>query len=69
MREATALTSVEILYHFSCPWCNQWWSVGDFDWRNRPFNPLAVVCPHCGLSSALPFKPLTSKDLKFSKVE
>ncbi len=36
--------SIEVLYHFSCGKCQNWWSIGDF--QSGKNNHL--TCPHCG---------------------
>ena len=37
-------TSIEILTHYQCPDCEQWWSIGDAP----PFT--SMYCPLCGAS-------------------
>ena len=34
--------SKEVLTHFQCDSCQQWWTIGDFD---ESFSPM---CPRCG---------------------
>ena len=39
--------SWEILYHFNCGECKNWWSIATtenrYQWKNKVMN-----CPHCG---------------------
>jgi rRNA maturation endonuclease Nob1 len=38
-----AKISIEKLFHFSCPSCKKWFSIGDF-----PKSKKHVYCPWCG---------------------
>lgn len=38
-------TSVEILYHFTCERCKNWWSIA---MEKTGWNPKKMWCPHCG---------------------
>lgn len=34
---------LEYLYHFNCPNCKKWWSVGDWTYIS------SMTCPHCSV--------------------
>ena len=38
-----ALYSKEILVHYRCSACNQWWTIGD----DKPEERGSITCPHC----------------------
>jgi hypothetical protein len=46
--------SVEILYHFTCEECKNWWSIATEPPRSRylvgkdGWRPKEMWCPHCG---------------------
>ena len=43
--------SLEYLFHYNCPACEKWWSVG-----NIPPSPESTVfCPHCGKELTVPY--------------
>jgi hypothetical protein len=48
--------SVETLYHYSCPSCKKWWSIGDIKLDK-------AYCPHCGLFA----DTFTSGDTKMNR--
>ena len=54
--------TVEILYHFSCNLCNQWWTYAYTPTRlhdynlNLPNNE-SVHCMHCGHTTIAEVKP------------
>ena len=49
------MTSLEIIFHFTCEVCRKWWSVAQesIDWK-----PEEMYCPHCGYKQLHdPWKP------------
>jgi len=44
--------SIEMLYHFQCEHCSQWWSIGDADIDEVRY------CPHCGKMQEKPYEEL-----------
>ena len=50
--DRVAYWSKEVLIHYRCSVCSQWWSIGDDEPQNRD----TIVCPHC--SSTLYLKEL-----------
>ena len=39
------IASIEILYHFTCKSCKNWWSIA----MEKPeWKPKEMWCPHCG---------------------
>lgn len=38
-------SNVEILYHFTCERCKNWWSIA---MEKNGWNPKKMWCPHCG---------------------
>ena len=36
------MISIEKLFHFSCEFCNKWWTIGDAEPERQYF------CPWCG---------------------
>ena len=38
-------SSVEVLYHFTCDSCKNWWSIA---MEKHGWNPKEMWCPHCG---------------------
>ena len=43
MKDSYALYSKEILVHYRCSFCDQWWTIGDDDPEKRE----TITCPHC----------------------
>ena len=39
------MSSVEVLYHFTCEKCKNWWSIA---MEKTGWNPKEMWCPHCG---------------------
>lgn len=37
-------TSLELLFHYRCNYCDSWWSVADL----LPTHLTRIYCPHCG---------------------
>jgi DNA-directed RNA polymerase subunit RPC12/RpoP len=54
--------TVEVLYHFTCSRCQQWWSWASTPRTNLTNVPLSlpenefVFCPHCGFKNTLKIK-------------
>ena len=47
--------SKEVLVHYRCNVCQQWWTIGDDDPEEREY----IYCPNCGsLNSTEEAKPL-----------
>ena len=45
------MSSVEVLYHFTCEKCKNWWSVATTRYVNQTipkWNSTNMWCPHCG---------------------
>lgn len=38
--------SIEILYHFKCSFCKQWWTIGDYNKQHTGED--WIYCPNCG---------------------
>jgi predicted RNA-binding Zn-ribbon protein involved in translation (DUF1610 family) len=48
MSDANHTATAEIIWHFSCGNCGNWWSYATMEtgWR-----PQRMTCPHCGHAS------------------
>ena len=55
--------SVEILHHFNCPYCQQWWSVGDADPQQETWR-----CVKCGRDIAFRYQFDRMKLLKLAEI-
>ena len=47
MEDAYHMFSIEILYHFRCLTCKNWWSIGDYKKQKL------ITCPHCKIEKEI----------------
>jgi hypothetical protein len=48
--------STELLYHFNCGNCKNWWSYAS----TEDYKPYVMHCPHCGEMDKI--KPIDNKE-------
>lgn len=39
--------SIEKLYHFNCEKFKKWWTIGDWEIKEK------LICPHCGVEDII----------------
>ena len=52
MEEKEHEYTLEVIFHFTCSKCCNWWSYASLENKNLPFGS-RMYCPHCGQKSNL----------------